>query len=66
MMKRNTGTRSTCLGHTNTTKDRKDDSSTNNKRSSIDTVTVTVVNVTVTVTVTATLTDMSDRWDGTH
>ena len=43
-------------------KDKKDDSSTNNKRSSID----TVVNVTVTVTVTATLTDMSDRWDGTH
>ena len=40
--------------------------STNNKRSSIDTVTVTVINVTVTVTVTATLTDMSDRWDGTH
>ena len=25
MMERNTGTRSTCLGHTNTTKDRKDD-----------------------------------------
>jgi len=56
-METNTGTRSTCLGHTNTTKDRKDDSNTNNKRSSIDTVTVTV---------TATLTDMSDRWDGTH
>ena len=25
MMERNTGTRSTCLGHTNTTKDRKHD-----------------------------------------
>jgi len=44
-MERDTGTRSTCLGYTNTTKDTKD---------------------TVTATVTATLTDMSDRWDGTH